>query len=66
MTHTPDRSRDSLRKVRNVYVYIYMIFKIRVVLSCTLVSKNIAQFIITTALGFHELEGIKPVDDDKA
>ena len=65
MTHTPDRSRDSLRKVRNLYVYIY-IFKIRVALSCTLVSKNIAQFIITTACGIHELEGIKPVDDDKA
>ena len=64
MTRTPDRSRDSLRKVRNVYVFIF--FKIRVVLSCTFISKNIAQFIITTALGFHELEGIKPVDDDKA
>lgn len=64
MTHTPDRSRDSLRKVRNVYVFIF--FKIRVVLSCTLFSKNIAQFIITTACGIHELEGIKPVDDDKA
>lgn len=48
-----------------MYIYLYF-FKIRVVLSCTLVSKNIAQFIITTALGFHELEGIKPVDDDKA
>lgn len=30
-----------------MYMYLYF-FKIRVVLSCTLVSKNIAQFIITT------------------
>ena len=46
-------------------MYLYF-FKIRVVLSCTLVIKNVAQFIITTACGIHELEGIKPVDDDKA
>lgn len=48
-----------------MYMYLYF-FKIRVVLSGTLVSKNIAQFNITTACGIHELEGIKPVDDDKA
>ena len=48
-------------------MYMYLnFFKIRVVLSCTLVSKNIAQFNVTTACGIHELEGIKPVDDDKA
>ena len=48
-----------------MYMYLYF-FKIRVVLSCNLVSKNIAQFNVTTACGIRELEGIKPVDDDKA
>ena len=51
-----------------MYMYLYFLKSelYLVVLGCTLVSKNIAQFIITTACGIHELEGIKPVNDDKA